>query len=152
MKKILGFTLIEVVIAIGILLLLSGIVLFAFGSMRGNYVLEGELQRVTSILKDARSRTISGKDDIQYGVHFASTSVTLFRGTVYNPNDLTNEVYVLDSRVSFGLVNLNGGILNTVFTKIKGTTDGYGTTTLNLVGNPSNYKTINIKPSGLVEI
>ena len=90
-----GFTFFEVLIAISAVAILFTTATISFQQLvRGN-VLERETRIVVSIIEDARARTLFSEGDMQFGVHFTSTSTTLFEGNTYVSTDPDNEVTAL---------------------------------------------------------
>jgi len=139
-------------VVIAILGIMLGVVLASFSSLSTSYVLEGETKTLVSLLGDARSRTLAGRDGFQYGVHFGTSSATLFRGGSYTVGDSTNETMTLNQKVRIGTTTFLGGGSDIIFTKVRGTATYYGTTTLYLANNQSANMSIVIKENGLVEV
>ncbi len=151
-KSSAGFTFIEMMAVLGIFAVISTLVIINFKSFNERRILEGQADIIASIIREAKTKTVSGKGGYQYGVHIASTSVTLFRSAVYDPATTTNVVTNLHSIVQIGTTTLNGGGNDIVFSKIKGTTAQHGTTSVNLISSQAEYKDILIKQGGIVEV
>ncbi len=147
-KKKSGFTLIEVVIAIGIIAILFTIGTKPFVAMKNRRALDDSVGRVESVLQEARSMTVSSVGASRYGVHFEETRTVLFRGSVYSPSSLDNKVVNLNSSVLISEVNLAGEGLDVVFNRLNGETDNPGTIKLNLVSDPTKFKLITIFSGG----
>ncbi len=147
-----GFSLVEIMLVIGIMAVITTIIIFSFSTLNQNYALEGAAQNAAALFKDARGRTLSAKNNSQYGIHIASTSVTLFPGSVFDSGNPSNETLTFPQSVTIGTTTLSGVGFDIIFARLKGTPSQFGTTSVYLVNNPSKYINIFIRESGLVEI
>lgn len=147
-----GFSLVEIVLVIGIMAVIATIVIFSFSTLNQNYILEGAAQNAVAMFKDARSRTLSAKNNSQYGIHIASSSITLFPGSVFVSGNPSNETLTFSQSVAVGTTTLSGVGFDIVFSRLKGAPSQFGATSVYLVNNPSKYKNIFIRESGLAEI
>ena len=145
-----GFGLLEVLVVLGVMLLLVSVILYSLGNFRNKEALNGDVQGVAAVLEEARELTLSGKEASNFGVHFQSDRVVRFKGAVYNPNDPANLVMVLDSLVAISQIALTGAGTETVFAKLTGEVNAYGTITISLAANPVESKTVRISKTGLV--
>ncbi len=150
MRESTGFTLIEILIAIVIILLLSSIVIGGFSRLTRSYVLEKEVGVVRTVLADARARTLSSKDDSAYGVHLQTNQVVLFKGATYSAGDPLNEVFAIDSGVSLSSIALTGGATNIVFERLSGKANATGTVTVLLASDNSSAQ-VTIYTTGVAE-
>ncbi len=148
MKK--GFSLLEIVIVLTILTIISFIVVTVFSSFNSAQGLEKDTQSIMAYLDEAKSKTLSSRDASQHGVHFASTTVTLFRGSVYNPADAENRIFNLNSTVVIRGTALTGGGSDVVFNRLTGETSQYGTITV-FSNRASTTRTVTIYKTGSVE-
>ena len=136
-----------VVIAIGALICL--ISFSAFYNLSNNQLLAKETSSISSYLERAHSESVSSDNFFEYGLHFTSTSTTLFQGKVYSAASTTNEFYRLNSRLQM-TPNLSGGVSDFYFSKITGKPSATGTITVSLLGSTST-KTITIYATGLFQ-
>lgn len=90
-----GFTLIELIVGVSLFLSLLGITWINFSSLPSHVTLTSEYQNVLSDIKSQQSLAMTGSSS--YGVHFETTSYTLFKGSVYDANDSTNFTVKLDN-------------------------------------------------------
>jgi prepilin-type N-terminal cleavage/methylation domain-containing protein len=147
-----GFTLIEVLLVIAIMLLLlllsvSGMQLFASRSAHLSAA-----RVVLGTLEEAHARTLASHGDVAYGVHFEAQSVTLFQGATYDASAVTNEVRTLPVRASITSIALSGGVSNITFTRLQGRATASGTVTVATTADASVSRTISIYESGFSEI
>ena len=84
-----------------------------------------------------------------YGVHFASTSVTLFSGGAYMVSDPSNKVVTLHSRALIATTTLAGGGSNVFFKRLTGETDEVGEVIIVLKSNEAASTTVTINKTGV---
>lgn len=151
-KKRKGFTLIEILAVIGILGILFAVISSPIMSLYRKIIFQGAVENVITMLDEARKSTLSSYYSSQYGVHIASSTVTLFRGSSYSVSDPNNDVYELSNAVKITEINITGGGDDVIFERITGETAQDGNIVLTpLVGTLSS-STIVVYKSGLVEI
>jgi prepilin-type N-terminal cleavage/methylation domain-containing protein len=147
MKK--GFSVLEILIVVGIIGVLVAIILFQFGDFRYGQVLKTETEKVITVLQDARNRTLASVDDSRYGVHVDTDQITLFKGASYSVGDPNNEIVPVDELLEIGEISLNGGGSDIVFQKLTGKTDDYGTFALILSVDSTSSSTVTVSPIGI---
>lgn len=147
-----GFTAIEILVAIAIVVLLSVITFTSFSNLNRKEILDKESLKILSVIQDARSLTLSSKNSSQYGVYFEEDRIISFAGSTYNSSNPNNLETTLSSRVSITSIALNGVVSEVVFERLSGKTSQFGTVTLSLVSDSSLTKTIRIFETGLLEI
>lgn len=145
-----GFSLFEVMIAMAIIAVLAGFIYSGFSVYFKKSTLDANYSAVRSLLNFARSESLSAKNASDFGVHFDSTSATLFQGSAYSLNDPNNIRLTVTPYVSISAINLGGGS-DVVFGRLRGSADHSGTVVLSLVGDSSRTKTITIYGTGVVE-
>jgi len=150
-----GFTLIEIIIALAIIILISSFSYLAFVNLNKSQVLERNASTVVSILEEARSLSVSGKgpSPSRYGVHFerAGNEVVLFTGDSFNPANPNNKETLLHSSLVISEVNLESNRDEIVFSRLRGETEDYGSVVLSLVGDSEMIETIAVYPTGVVQ-
>jgi Tfp pilus assembly protein FimT len=147
-----GFTLLEIVIVIAVIIILFLIIFSAFSGFNRNYALDTAAGQVASVLDEARSLTLASKGNTAYGVHFESSQVVLFKGTVYSTSDPNNSVHTLSSLVTISDITLSGGGSDAVFERLTGKLNKSGTVTISLASDPSMTRTITLQATGIIEI
>lgn len=146
-----GFSLIEVVVASAIAVILAGITFTAFINVNRQQALDKTRVMVIGILEQARSNSISSKNSQYFGVHVATSTLTLFEGTAYNSASATNTVFYLSSFVGLSSISLNGGGNDIIFGRLTGTTSNYGTIIYSLSTDSTQNKTVTVQPTGIIE-
>src|ERR1035437_6180180 len=109
MIKSSGFTLAETLMVVAITVMVSVITMFSFSTYGSTEAISKDQGRVVSVLEKARAMTLDSYKSSQYGVHFASSTVTIFTGATYNAASSTNIVTTLNSKVQIWNVSLVGG-------------------------------------------
>lgn len=156
MKKITknkAFTLLEILIAIGIVSLIVAVIMPSLYTFRDNQTLKNTADDVVTLLNQARSQTLASQNSHYYSVHFESNRIVLFTDGVFNNEDNSNVAIDFDSHVSIpntGGINLNGGVSDVNFSRLSGDTVDYGTIVVQLNSDPSKTKTITIRKTGIV--
>ena len=146
-----GFTLVEVLIVIAIMAILSGVVIFSFSGMRARQDVDSNTEVITSLLKEARSRTLGSIDSTTYGVFIETNQVTLFKGASYIAGDPTNQTNSLSNTVTITAVSLNGGGSTIMFERLTGKTNNFGTMRVEFTSDTSVARTITVDATGLIE-
>ncbi|MDO8600357.1 MAG: prepilin-type N-terminal cleavage/methylation domain-containing protein [bacterium] len=146
-----AFTLIETLVAVGILALLAAIVVSGLSSFQESGELSRAADFVAGVLRDARGRTLAGKNQLSYGVHFDSDALVLFEGQTYDPDTVSNEETLLPFRIIISEISLGGGD-EVVFERLSGEANVTGTITLQIKQEPSKTKEVQVYKSGVVEI
>ena len=141
----------ELLVATAILVTIAAVGIAVFNRLIEQTALDSSVQQVLSIFEEARSRTLASENDQQFGVHLATSSVTLFVGSTYNASASTNEVTTLVRRVSISDISMTGGATEVVFARLTGKASVTGTITLTLISDTSQTHTLIINSTGLVE-
>ncbi len=147
-----GFSLIEIILATSVLLVVSILGIAAFSSFKGSADISSVADTALTYLTQARSKTLSAENGMQYGAHFESGKIVLYQGTVYAAGGLGNEEIAIPKTIDFFSISLNGGGNNVLFKKLSGETDNYGTIGIRLKSDVSRTKTITIRETGLALI
>jgi Tfp pilus assembly protein PilV len=146
-----GFTLVETLVVVSITVIITAMMMVSFKTYNTSEALSKDQAKVVSALERARSLTINSFNSSEYGVHFASTSVTIFKGSTYSSSDVNNIVTILHPLVQVKSVNVAGGSMDVVFEQLTGETTQIGTTTLSLKTATTTTKTITIYGTGLIQ-
>jgi prepilin-type N-terminal cleavage/methylation domain-containing protein len=145
-----GFTLLEIILASGILVIVLSGSFLIFSKFGKTHSLTTSSEKVISVLQEARSKTISSQSGSSFGVLFGEEVVTLFQSP-YVENHPANKKIQLVGPVKISGINLNGGGAEVVFSRIFGETNQSGSVTVSLKDNSSSM-TIIIQSTGNVYI
>ncbi len=152
MTKQNGFTLIEILIIISIIILIVAITNISYRYFERNTELTITAQKIVSIIKLAQNKTMSSEGDSQYGVHFENDKYILFKGDTYQEGTADNIENTVPSRLEINNIDLEGEESDIIFQRINGRTEQDGTIDLIISSEASNPETINIHPSGQIEL
>ncbi len=147
-----GFTVVELLIVLAVMGIILGIIYGSFSGFRNQQILNSGTEDVLSVLNQAHSKTLAAKSGYRYGVHMASTTVTLFQGATYNAGAASNQVITLASGAIVMNTAVVGGGLDVVFDRLTGKTSQPGTIRLEVANNPSKNRTITITSTGIIGV
>ncbi len=147
-----GFSIIEILIVLGIITIIVAIIVSTFSLFGRAQALEKDTETVIESLEQARSQTLSSLDASQYGVHFGTNKVTIFTGTTYSSSASSNVDMALSSSDTILTVTISGGGNDIVFNRLTGETVQNGTSTI-IISSPtsSRTKTVTIYKTGLIQ-
>jgi prepilin-type N-terminal cleavage/methylation domain-containing protein len=144
-----GFTLIEILVAIGVVALLAVITVATFVNINQHVALQSGVHDIETALLNAKQRTLAARNDMVSGVHIESDRVVEFGGTAYNSGDPANIVYLFPAYVTAS-TTLAGGGNDVIFTRLSGSANTSGTITVT-ESRTGETRTIRIYASGLIE-
>ncbi|MES3031414.1 MAG: prepilin-type N-terminal cleavage/methylation domain-containing protein [Patescibacteria group bacterium] len=121
-----GFSMLEIMITVAIVAVIAGIVAYSFGTLRARKQLEITVDSIGSKLEEAKANALAGKGGTSFGIVFASTTYTYFRGTTYSSSDPANVVYNLASNLEITRT-LSGGGSQILFARLTGLPSATGT-------------------------
>lgn len=149
-----GITAIEVLVVIAVLGIIFLVVIPQFSKTRENQVLKSAVGDVISSLDKARSQTLASLNSSEYGVHFQSDKVIIFKGTVFSTSDANNETVSFTSPANISNVTINGtsGATGDIyFYRLTGMPSNAGVNTIT-VSITSFSKIITISTTGEVSV
>lgn len=149
-----GFTLIEIIIAVSIFVILSGIIVGGFVFLQQRSYLNRNAHEFVEVLRLARNKSLASEDNLQYGIYINTATspnqYTLFKGSTYAERDQSyDRNYSLIMPVSFSAVNL-GGENEINFNRLTGSSEQSGNVILQYGSDTSKNTTIYISNSGAV--
>jgi prepilin-type N-terminal cleavage/methylation domain-containing protein len=138
-----GFTLIEVIIVICIILLLFVIVWPIGASFYRQQIISKADQQVVSILKQARANAINQKNNAAFGVELAEGQAVLFQGNTFDSRIISEDItYTLPK------IAVIGGLNEIVFLPNTGFVDTPGSI---IIGGAGANKEIKINRLGVID-
>ena len=150
-----SFTLVEVLIIVGILIVLIAISFPAFRFFQKESDLNNSIEEIINTLRLTQNKTLVSEGASSWGVYFSTSTdphqYTLFKGENYASRATSSdEVHQLPGSVEIYEINLSEGGSEVVFDRIVGTTNQFGEVSLRLKTDTSKVKTIYIENSGQV--
>lgn len=147
-----GFTLIEILIVIGILTLLVAGAVPGFQYFQRQRDLGSGADGIMAALRLARSKTLASQNDSPWGVYFftstAPNGYILFNGASYGTRVPSfDETHLLPASVAIAQISLSIG-QEIVFTRLSGNASSSGSVVLKLANEPAKTKTVYISSSG----
>lgn len=144
-----GFTMFELMIVVSIFVILLAYMPQVYSSYFTSSGIKMARWEITNTLKRARLNTMTGREDVQWGVHFESDQYVLFKGTTYSSSDPDNEVHELLQSLDVTNISLNGGGADVVFNNV-GSTDQYGSLQVESDAS-SNTVSVTINSAGTID-
>ena len=86
-KSSAGFTLVELLIVLGVTSILAGVSAVVYGNLQVSAQLNDISSQVTQNLRLAREQSLSGLNNIAHGIKFDSNQYTLYQGSSYITRD-----------------------------------------------------------------
>ncbi len=148
-----GFTLIEILIVMSLLIAVGFVLAFADFDIWRGYNFRGECDLVISILQKARSQSINNiclgtscTDGKPHGVYIQSNKYTIFQGNDWNNRD---DVFDEDYEASSNINSAGSTITEVVFSQLSGDVSVEGEIVLNEI-NGFRSRTIYINNEGRI--
>lgn len=146
-----GFTLLEVMVALSILVLISVFLVSPLMSFYRRIVFNNTVENILSTLEEARKSTLSSYKSSQYGVHFESNRMVFYKGNMFVEPNPDNVETTLNNLVEIYSIIISGGGSDILFDRLTGETSNGAQLSVRLVNNPAVDRTITVYASGLVE-
>jgi prepilin-type N-terminal cleavage/methylation domain-containing protein len=143
-KQIHGFSLIEMIIVVGIFSLISLISSSIYTSFKSQGNINIAAYTIVEGLRHAQSNAEKAKGDSRWGVEILSDKIVVFKGDDYNSRDTGSDEFL-----NFPNGISASGLSEVVFEKITGITSNTGTTTLTKT-NSTSTKDIYINEKGTI--
>lgn len=125
MKKLRGFTIIEVILVLVILSSAVGFGLLYYQNSQVRADVNTHASVIVSYLRLAQSNAETGRNTFN-AIHLEPDSFTTFIGTAYAENDPQNYLTELPATITIGNINLSGAGTDIIFTGPDGTTNNSG--------------------------
>lgn len=145
-----GFTMMEMLVVIGILVVLITLTTLSLNKIQNQVNLTTTINAFIADLKEQQTRAMvgdagTGSGPDNYGIHFSTSSYTLFQGTYYATGS-ANFAPSLSSVVQIS-TTFSGG--NLLFSKGSGEANASGTATFTNTAN-NTQKTVTVNRYGVV--
>lgn len=148
-----GFTLIELIITVGMLVVIGSITMFNLFGFFQRKNLDSDALTIAYTLRAAHDKSVSQEDSSQWGVHFDNVSgqnfYTLFEGAAYVSSTPSNMKKILSPGVVFSSPAAATST-DFVFSKLYGLPAASGTVIIMLEGNAPSSRTISVSSNGMV--
>lgn len=138
-----GFSLLELIVVIGIVILIFNVSSSGFNSYKMHSNLELAAGGVVEAIRLAQASAQSGKGDSKWGVEILSNQVVVFKGDSY-----ATRITSADELLNFSSGIVPSGISEIVFEKNSGTTVNTGDI---LISNSSGGKKLSVNSFGIVD-
>ncbi len=138
-----GFTLIEILLSVGIIALLSVTLTPVFQSFQVRNDLDVATVSIAQSLRRAQALSQAVDGDTTWGVNIQSASTTVFKGASFVTRDIT-----YDELFDVPLSITPSGLSSTTFAKLSGLPNATGTITL--TSNINETRTITINDKGTI--
>lgn len=146
-----GITLVEILVSLAIFIILATITTVSLSGYRSSKLVETTANEIAFKLEEAKTNALAGKAGSSYGLHFASTSYTYFKGSSYNSSDVSNISPTFPSELQI-TTSLTGSAVNIIFSRLTGTPNVTGTITVRKTSDTSKTKTITIGTLGDISV
>lgn len=146
-----GFTLIEALLALGILAVLASVIASGTANFRESSALGQAVDEAIGMLREARARALGAEGGTVAGVHFASSSITRFRGATYLAGAPGNVVFALPGSLEISAITLSTTTGSVAFRRLTGEAAATGTITF-LGKRSGRTQSVRIIDSGAVAV
>lgn len=145
-----GFTLVEMLVAIGILTVVASIGVYFFASLYKKEALEKDTASLVALINQARMLSVSSKDASAFGVHLQNDKAVLFEGFSYVSGGANEKTSGFSGKVQVSSYALAGGGSDIVFDRLTGNTSNSGTIVLSLKDGSAST-TVTVLQTGVVQ-
>lgn len=143
LKKIRGFSLVEVLLVIAVISVLAGISGTGYFYFKKNNAFNLTVERVANSLRNARLKSQATEGDSAWGVEVQTNKIIIFKGSDFANRDQSFD----EASAISGIANISG-LSRIVFSKMYGIPQSAGTLILE---SDSGNKTIEINEKGFIK-
>lgn len=146
-----GFTLLEILIAVGVMALVAGLGFVSLSGIRREAALDEAERNIVATLRDAQARAIAQASGASWGVRFAAVSggddyYALWSGSSFS--GATSTIY-LTNILEFEDPAAPGA-RDVLFNKLTGAPNAAASVTIRIISAPSERRTITISSNGTI--
>jgi prepilin-type N-terminal cleavage/methylation domain-containing protein len=156
-----GFTLLEIMLTIGILAVILSLSSYGISSLHRRFASQSVDREITTLLTNAARRARLGVNNGAWGVYIpynettrSAETATLFHGTTYATRVVADDITIpINSGTAFVSVDFSGSAASTgndheiVFHYLDGSTTQYGDIVLQWFNQ---QRTVSISPDGII--
>lgn len=142
-----GFTFIEIMVVVAIVLLLSAIAIVSLSAMQERLVLNAAVNDLVFHLEESKSRAVAGVQGQPHGIYFAADYYVQFLGSEYDPNNSANTIHAIDPRLELS-ADILGGEDSIIFSRITGATENSGLITVTVKNNGDQHRSVEVGAGG----
>ncbi len=106
-RKIRGFTIVEVVVVIAIIAVLLAVAIPRFSMWRAKYQLEQDTRNIASLINMARNKAFTEKLNLQVSLDGKRACIVCNQDDDYCTSKYAGEINCIDLKNSFGTVTIN---------------------------------------------
>lgn len=148
-----GFTLIEVIISLGIIGILASGFTLGLSNFLNSRTLTDAANGIAATLRNAEVRAASGENNSSWGVRFVNNAVNpdyyqLFYGPSFASGTLVSKTYI-PSRVQLSNP-ASGATLDIIFAQTTGLPNAAASVTIQLISNPSSLLAVSVNSLGAI--
>jgi type II secretory pathway pseudopilin PulG len=143
-----GFTILEMVFVIAIIILIAATFTQIFQGIRSRHGIQETAVQIIGMIHEARAKTLSGTNNVPYGIHFESGKVSLYQGATYSESTPTNDTFLLPPSVHIGAITFTGGATDVVFAQLTGIPSATGTIRISLKKDAATNLLVTIDDNG----
>lgn len=141
-----AFTLVEIMISIGVVALLVAVSAASFSTFMKRDGVVGGSAALAAAIREARARTLASIEGSSYGVKISADRFAVFKGATYSPmNEETPFFFAKGVIASTTMIYI-------VFTRLTGTPSASGIIDVQLSSDPERRETVKVEGTGLVEV
>jgi type II secretory pathway pseudopilin PulG len=151
-----GFSFIEVIIVIAIIIMLVAMASTSFTPVRSKTSLDTVIVSLLAELKSQQIKAMTGDTErtgvnSDYGVYFENDRYVIFRGSAYSPSDPSNFAITIGEPIEFSTIALPSS--SVVFTQKQGDISGFSASNNSITltdTSTGNQKTIFLNKHGVI--
>ena len=140
-----GFSLAELLVVIGIIVILVSFIISSFNKTGGSEALNISTISVISVLNSVKSMAISSKDASNYGVRIFSNKLVSFKNVYGTDNQETTLSNLVILNTSFGIGS------DIIFSNVSGSPSQSGTISITVLNDATKQNIITLYSTGLIE-
>ncbi|MCD4760755.1 prepilin-type N-terminal cleavage/methylation domain-containing protein [bacterium] len=151
-----GFTIMELLIVMAILSLAASMSAISYNNWQNHVQLINAKDEIRSALIRTQQLATAAAKENSWGVHFTTSTYTMFKGNFYNESDPDNYTWTITSAnivTPYALLSDGAGGYgpDVVFAKFTGLTSNTGTISIISPSDPMAIKTISIQSAGKID-